>query len=324
MKQPEPILVTGGAGFIGSHLCASLLQEGNRVICLDNFNSFYDPRLKRDNIRECLPHKNFSLVEADIRDTTALSEAFELHRPGLVIHLAAMAGVRPSIDNPGLYAEVNVLGTLNLLQQCAARGIGRFIFASSSSVYGNNEKIPFSEEDSVDHPISPYAATKKAGELLCYNWHHLFGISTACLRFFTVYGPRQRPDLAIRKFARLISRGEPIPVYGDGSTARDYTYIGDILGGIRGAIDLVSRGTVFEIINLGNDRTVTLSEMIRALELASGLRAKTDPQPMQPGDVERTWADIAKARKLLGYQPQTSFAEGIRLFWEWLANSGYA
>lgn len=322
MKLPEPILVTGGAGFIGSHLCEALLREGCRVVCLDNFNSFYAPEAKRANLHACLSDPRFTLIEADIRDRDALSAAFSAQRPQAVVHLAAMAGVRPSLDDPELYAEVNVLGTLNLLQQCARSGIRNFVFASSSSVYGNNPKIPFAEDDPVDHPISPYAATKKAGELLCHTWHHLHGISIACLRFFTVYGPRQRPDLAIHKFARLLREGQPLPFYGDGSSSRDYTYIADTVSGILRALDFVTRNSCCEIINLGNDHGVALREMISALEKVSGIPARIDRQPMQPGDVLRTWADISKATKLLNYQPQTAYTQGIRAFWDWFAESG--
>lgn len=314
---PDTVLVTGGAGFIGSHLCEALLAGGYRVVCLDNFCDFYSPILKRANISGCLGKPEFELIEADILDKRALEEVFILHKPSLVIHLAAMAGVRPSLDDPELYARVNILGTLNLLEACAQHSINKFIFGSSSSVYGNNPKVPFSEEDRVDDPISPYAATKRSAELLCHTWHHLHGLSILCLRFFTVYGPRQRPDLAIRKFLELMSRGEPLPVYGDGSSSRDYTYITDTINGILGAVDYVSRHGCCETINLGNDHGVRLDEMISALEKASGLTARIEHLPMQSGDVIRTRADISRARDILGYAPATSFAEGVEKFWRW-------
>ncbi|MBW6514805.1 MAG: SDR family NAD(P)-dependent oxidoreductase [Candidatus Syntrophosphaera sp.] len=322
VSWPDPILVTGGAGFIGSHLCEALLQKGSRVICLDNFCSFYAPLIKRANISACLENPSFTLVEADITDPQALESVFATHKPALVAHLAAMAGVRPSIADPELYARVNVLGTLNLLQLCARHGVDKFIFASSSSVYGNNPQIPFSESDRVDDPISPYAATKKAGELLCHTWHHLYGISMLCLRFFTVYGPRQRPDLAIHKFLGLMARGEMIPVFGDGSSSRDYTYVADTVNGILGALDYVQNHPCYEIINLGNDRGVRLDGMIAVLEEVTGMKARQEHLPPQEGDVLRTRADISKARRLLGYDPSTSFEQGIARFWEWWRTQG--
>jgi len=310
-------LVTGGAGFIGSHLCEALLRQGNQVLCLDNFCDFYSPSVKRSNISSCLSHPSFQLVEADITQEEQLEQLFHENDIGLVIHLAAMAGVRPSIVNPELYARVNVQGTVNLLQQCANRGIGKFIFASSSSVYGNNPKVPFSESDPVDHPISPYAATKKAGELFCHTWHHLYGISMLCLRFFTVYGPRQRPDLAIHKFLSLMERGEALPVFGDGSTSRDYTFIDDIIQGVLKAVDYIQHHHCYEIINLGNDHSVSLSQMISTLEAVSGKTAIQKQQSLPEGDVLRTHADLSKAKRLLGYHPTTSFIEGVKTFWDW-------
>ncbi|MGC9361960.1 MAG: GDP-mannose 4,6-dehydratase [Candidatus Syntrophosphaera sp.] len=320
--MPDTVLVTGGAGFIGSHLCEALLAGGCKVICLDNFCDFYSPALKRENTSGCLSKPGFELVEADILDKGAMEEIFSLNKPSLVVHLAAMAGVRPSLDDPDLYTRVNVLGTLNLLQMCAQHSVDKFIFGSSSSVYGNNPKVPFSEEDRVDDPISPYAATKRSAELLCHTWHHLHGLSILCLRFFTVYGPRQRPDLAIRKFLELMSRGEPLPVYGDGSSSRDYTYITDTIAGILGAVDYISRHSCFEIINLGNDHSVRLDEMISTLEKASGLTARLKRLPMQDGDVIRTRSDISKARAMLGYSPETSFEEGVAKFWRWWQELG--
>ncbi len=311
------ILITGSAGFIGSHLCEALIEK-HRIFGLDNFCDFYDPMIKRNNIRGLQQNSNFALLEADIRDENALKEIFSKNKFDLVIHLAAMAGVRPSIENPKLYTEVNIDGTVNLLEECKKHQVGKFIFASSSSVYGNNRKVPFSENDPVDHPISPYASTKKAGELICHTYHHLEKISMVCLRFFTVYGPRQRPDLAIHKFARLIMDDKPIPVYGDGSTQRDYTYIDDIIDGILKAIDFVQEGNKYEIFNLGESRTITLSKMISTIENALGIKAKKKLLPIQPGDVKTTYADISKSRKMLGYDPQTDFEEGVAGFINWI------
>lgn len=319
--MPETILVTGGAGFIGSHLCEALLAQGHEVLCLDNFCSFYPPEIKRKNIQPCLEQPNFTLIEADITAPEALAKVFNTNHIDLVIHLAARAGVRPSIRDPLLYAQVNFLGTQNLLELCAAHRIGKFIFASSSSVYGNKSQVPFVESDPVDMPISPYAATKKAGELLCHTWHHLHRISMLCLRFFTVYGPRQRPDLAIHKFTELLARGKALPVYGDGSSSRDYTYISDIIGGILGAVEYARNHHCYEIINLGSDHGIRLDELIGTLERVSGLPARLERKEPQPGDVLRTHADISKARQLLGYAPAMDFQEGIRLFWQWWQSS---
>lgn len=316
MNEPDAILVTGGAGFIGSHLCEALLGRGYRVLCLDNFSPFYPPETKRRNISACLANPAFTLLEADITES-AWENALGEIQPQAVIHLAALAGVRSSIQDPVLCARVNIMGILNLLQFCARRKVAKFLFASSSSVYGNNPHVPFSENDPVDHPISPYAATKKAGELLCYAWHNLHGIDTLCLRFFTVYGPRQRPDLAIHKFAALLSRNEALPVFGEGSSSRDYTYIGDIIAGVLSALDYARKRQCYEIINLGNDRGVTLNAMISALAKISGITPSLDPQPMQSGDVLRTRADISKARIMLDFAPKTGFEEGMRLFWDW-------
>ena len=315
------VLVTGGAGFIGSHVSEALLQRGDRVLALDNFSPFYDPALKRRNVKAVYrahPDGAFAVCEADIRDGEALKLAFESFQPEAVVHLAACAGVRPSIERPEEYYDVNLMGTVRLMDQMAASGVTRLVFASSSSVYGNNEKVPFSEDDPVDHPISPYAATKKAGELAVHTWHHLKGLSGACLRFFTVYGPRQRPDLAITKFANLMLDGAPIPVYGDGGTRRDYTYIEDIVDGVVRALDWTAEPNRYGVFNLGESRTVSLSEMIETLEKALGVKAVIRRLPAQPGDVERTWADIAKARGVLGYAPSTPFEEGIEQFIRWL------
>ena len=317
MSSSGRILLTGAAGFIGSHLADRLLARGEEVVGLDLFDTFYDPAIKERNLERARDHADFTLVCGDIRDADLLRSLPD--DIGAVVHLAARAGVRPSIENPALYSSVNVLGTTTLLDFARERGIRPFVFASSSSVYGNNETIPFHEDDRVDHPISPYAATKKAGELLCHTATHLDGITTVCLRFFTVYGPRQRPDLAIHKFARLLTAGEEIPMFGDGSTQRDYTFIDDILDGVEGALAFARREEArFEIFNLGESRTVSLSEMIQVLGEEMGVEPRIRRLPMQPGDVLRTWADVSRARELLGYDPRTGFREGIREFVAWL------
>jgi UDP-glucuronate 4-epimerase len=310
------ILITGGAGFIGSHFVDLLLAEGDwRVTVVDDFNDFYDPSTKRENIRAHLQNEQYRLVEADIRDRDALEPAFAETNFDCIVHLAARAGVRPSLSQPMLYAETNITGTLNLLELARTQGVKQFVFGSSSSVYGINSKVPFSEFDPIFNPISPYAATKAAGELLCHTYAHLYDLCIVCLRFFTVYGARQRPDLAIHKFARLMDAGQPIPVFGDGTTRRDYTYIDDIIAGVRAAVEY--NGSSYEIINLGESRTVELRELISLLEDALGLQAEIDWQPSQPGDVPQTFADVTKARALLGYDPQTQIEEGIRRFVEW-------
>jgi UDP-glucuronate 4-epimerase len=316
LTERKEILVTGGAGFIGSHLVDRLLGEGVwRVTVLDDFNNFYSPVLKRENVRAHFQNPAYRLVEADIRDREVLKRLFDETKFQSIVHLAARAGVRPSLAEPQLYNETNITGTLNLLELARVHKIKQFVFGSSSSVYGINAKVPFSEEDPTGQPISPYAATKAAGELLCHTYTHLYGIRCVALRFFTVYGARQRPDLAIHKFARLIDEGKPIPVFGDGTTRRDYTYIDDIIAGVRAAIDYT--GSDYEAINLGESRTVELRELIELLEKELGKRATLDSQPAQPGDVPQTFADIAKARRLLGYDPQTDIEEGIRRFIEW-------
>ena len=310
------ILITGGAGFIGSHLVDRLLSEGVwRITVVDDFNDFYSPSIKRDNIREHLKRPNYKLVEADIRDKVALERAFAQTTFDGIVHLAARAGVRPSLKEPRLYVETNINGTMNLLELARKHGVKQFLFGSSSSVYGVNEKVPFAEDDPIFNPISPYAATKAAGELLCHTYSHLYDIRIVCLRFFTVYGARQRPDLAIHKFAKLISAGKPIPVFGDGSTRRDYTYIDDIIAGVRAAIDY--NRTNYEVINLGESRTVELRELVALIEKELGLRAEIDRQPPQPGDVPQTFADISKAKRLLDYNPQTQIEDGIKKFVEW-------
>ncbi|HEU4402968.1 MAG TPA: GDP-mannose 4,6-dehydratase [Candidatus Polarisedimenticolia bacterium] len=308
------ILITGGAGFIGSHLAETLLDEGREVVVLDSFDDFYDPAVKRKNLEGLVGQPGFALVEGDIRDGKLVESVFSSHPIGVVVHLAARAGVRPSIQQPLLYADVNVNGTVVLLEACRHHGIGKFIFGSSSSVYGNNSKVPFSEKDEVDRPISPYAATKRAGELICATYHELHQLNIFALRFFTVFGPRQRPEMAIHKFTRLIDRGLPVPRFGDGSTRRDYTYISDIVAGVQRAIERVQG---FEIINLGGSQTTSLKDLIVLLEGRLGKKAIIEEAPDQPGDVVATYADVAKARRLLGYEPKVPVTEGLARFVEW-------
>jgi UDP-glucuronate 4-epimerase len=311
--QQQTILITGAAGFIGSHLSERLLDEGASVIGIDNFNDFYDPQIKRRNISGCLKNDNFQLIEADIRNQAAMDKA--LKDVEIIIHLAAMAGVRSSISQPMLYCDVNINGTFGLLEAARKNNVGKFIFGSSSSVYGNNEKVPFSEDDNVDFPISPYAATKKACELICHTHHHLYGINITCLRFFTVYGPRQRPDLAIHKFSKLIEQGKPIPVFGDGSMMRDFTYIDDIIEGI---IASMSKCKGFNIYNLGESKPISVNDLIGEIEKALGKKAAREYLPPQPGDVNRTYANINKAAMELGYNPSTPIPEGLAKFTAWL------
>ena len=316
----QSFLITGGAGFIGSHLVDHLLKTGaSHITVVDDFNNFYSPEIKRANIRDHLADSRYHLVEADIRDRKALEGVFADKQFDCIVHLAARAGVRPSLDEPQLYNETNITGTLNLLELARAHNIKQFVFGSSSSVYGINAKVPFSEEDQIRQPISPYAATKGAGELLCHTYSHLYGIRCVCLRFFTVYGPRQRPDLAIHKFAKLISSGKPIPVFGDGTTRRDYTYVDDIIAGVIAAIFYDKSN--YEVINLGESRTIELRELISLLEKELDTHAIIDRQPTQPGDVPQTFADIGKARRLLGYSPQTQIEDGIHKFIEWFRES---
>ena len=331
-------IVTGAAGFIGSHLCERLLNDGWSVVGIDNFDNFYAPQIKRDNIRTCLTNSRFQIIEADIRDADKMNEIIAPPRrtaagevspeadkgTDVIVHLAAKAGVRPSIENPALYADVNINGTMTLLEAARKNRINKFVFASSSSVYGNNKKVPFSETDNVDFPISPYAATKKAGELLCHTYHHLYAIAITCLRYFTVYGPRQRPDLAIHKFARLIEQGKPIPVFGDGSMMRDFTYIDDIIDGTTAAISKVSgplrprSEASFNIYNLGESRPISVNDLIKGLEKALDKKVTIERLPLQPGDVEKTFADVSKARKDLGYNPNTEISVGLKQFVKWL------
>ena len=315
-------LVTGGAGFIGSHLIRALLNQKQKVVCLDNFNDFYAPKIKEKNIEDFLQNPQFTLVRGDIRNEVLMDHLFKLHSIDTVVHLAAMAGVRPSIENPLLYEDVNVKGFQVILEAMRKHQVTQLVAASSSSVYGNNTKVPFSETDNVDYAISPYAATKKSNEVMAHVYHSLYDVSTALLRFFTVYGPSQRPDLAIHKFAKLISHQEPIPFYGNGETKRDYTYIDDIISGIIASIQLVEAKKVYEIINLGESEPIDLNTMVTTLEKALGIKAILNRLPMQAGDVNMTYADISKAKEFLNYQPSTSFEEGIRKFVEWFKVNG--
>jgi UDP-glucuronate 4-epimerase len=308
------ILITGGAGFIGSHLAERLLDDGRRVVVLDSFDTFYDPEVKRRNVRRALEVSRYRLVEGDIRDAGALDRVLGSEEFALVVHLAARAGVRPSIEDPELYTDVNLNGTTCLLEACRRHGVRTLLFGSSSSVYGNNEKVPFSESDPVDHPVSPYAATKKAGELLCHTYHHLFGMRIACLRFFTVYGPRQRPEMAIHKFARLLSLGREIEQYGDGTSARDYTYVSDI---VRGIVRAAERCRSFHVWNLGGSRTTTLATLVQKLAKGLGVDPRVRQLPMQPGDVERTWADVSRVERELDWRPEVDLDRGLSLFLDW-------
>ncbi len=313
-------LVTGGAGFIGSHVCERLLEAGHAVWAFDDLNAFYDPQLKRRNLRDLQSlAKPFEFVQGDLTDPAALAGLLSDRRFDQIIHLAARAGVRPSLEEPALYQRVNVEGTVNLFEAARRAGIRKVILASSSSVYGVNSKVPFSESDPIFHPISPYAASKLACEALGHVYHHVYGFDVVALRFFTVYGPRQRPDLAIHKFARLMSAGKPIPVFGDGSTARDYTHISDILDGI---IACTRREFGYQVFNLGESQTVTLNRLIELLESALGKKAVLDRQPVQPGDVPLTCANISKARAELGYNPRMPIERGIPLFVRWFQSAG--
>ncbi|HEV8593088.1 MAG TPA: GDP-mannose 4,6-dehydratase [Pyrinomonadaceae bacterium] len=314
------ILVTGGAGFIGSHLVERLLGEGVwQVTVVDDFNDFYCPDTKRNNIAGHLTDPNYNLVEADICDDERMHDVFDENGFDVIVHLAARAGVRPSLTQPKLYYRTNVDGTLNLLELAREFGVKQFVFGSSSSVYGINCKLPFSEEDRIFQPISPYASTKAAGELMCHTFSHLYDIRTVCLRFFTVYGARQRPDLAIHKFSKLIWEGKPIQMFGDGTTRRDYTCIDDIIHGVRASIDYDA--SMHEVFNLGESETTELKHLIELLEMNLDMRAIIDHQPMQPGDVPITFADISKARKLLNYNPQTKIEHGIPKFVKWFISS---
>jgi len=311
---PKKYLVTGGAGFIGSHLCEALVAAGADVVIIDDFNDYYAPAIKEANVASLAGR--VEIVRGDIRDDDLVKRTFAAHRFDGVFHLAARAGVRPSIADPRLYFSTNMDGTLNLLDACRSHGVKDFIFASSSSVYGVNEKVSFAESDLIYRTISPYAATKLAGEQMCSNYAHLFGLRCMCLRFFTVYGPRQRPDLAISKFTTAILAGKPIDRYGDGSTSRDYTYVEDIVSGILAAAAYTEKSS-FEIFNLGGSATTTLSEMVALVEAATGKTAIIRVMPDQLGDVPQTYADVSKAEKLLGYRPQTAIREGVAKYLEW-------
>jgi UDP-glucuronate 4-epimerase len=307
-------LITGAAGFIGSHLVNKLINDV-KIICVDDFNDFYSPDIKRKNIENHLKHPNYKLYENDIADYKAIEKIFNENKITHVVHLAARAGVRPSLSEPLLYSKTNITGTLNLLEQSRKHNIQKFVFGSSSSVYGSRKDGPFNEEMKIDKPISPYAATKAAGEQFCYTYSHLYGLNIVCLRFFTVYGPGQRPDLAIHKFSKLIMEGKSIPVFGDGTTKRDYTYIDDIIQGVVASISY--NNSPFEIINLGESREVELSYLIDLIEKALDKKANIDRQPLQPGDVPITYANIDKAKKLLGYKPSTDIEDGISKFVDW-------
>jgi len=312
------LLVTGGAGFIGSHLVDRLLGRGDDVLCIDDFNNSYDPAIKRQNIDNHLTSRNFTLIEADIRDFDAMERVFKGHKISKVVHLAARVGVRQSVDDPLPYERTNILGTLTLLELSRRYEIEHFVFASSSSVYGAQTRVPFTEDMCIDRTVSPYAATKYAGELMCRTYHHLHGFPVTCLRFFTAYGPRQRPEMAIHKFTRLIFEGKPIPLFGDGSTRRDYTYVDDIIQGVVAAVD---RAIGFEIFNLGESSTVSLRDLIINLEMISGRKAILDLQPQQPGDIEVTYANVSKARRLLDYNPTTTIQRGLKAFIEWFEHN---
>jgi len=329
------VLVTGGAGFIGSHLVEKLIDKGYFVLCLDNFNDYYNPKLKENNISGVIENPNFKLIRGDILDVSLLDDVFSGNfnfssdsnnlkpktqnlRPDIIVHLAAIAGVRPSIVSPGIYVDVDVKGTVNLLEMAKKYNVKQFIFASSSSVYGINKKTPFSEDDPVDLQVSPYATAKRAAELYCKTYNNLYGIPITILRFFTVYGERQRPDMAIRKFVKLIMKGEPIPMFGDGSSIRDYTYIGDCIDCVLSAIEIPLD---FEIINIGSGRTVTLKNLIEVLGKVSGKEVIIKKLDEQPGDVPQTYADIGKAKRLLGYNPRFTIEEGTRRFFEWYKNA---
>ncbi len=316
----ERVLITGVAGFIGSHVAEAYLEQEASVLGVDNFDSFYHARLKERNLAEVqasAPSDRFDVVRADICDSDMMMQVFDQFRPTIVVHLAARAGVRPSIQQPVLYARVNVEGTSVLLEAARQFGNPRFLMASSSSVYGNNEKVPFAEADDVNNPISPYAATKRSCELVAHSFAHLYGLRVACLRFFTVIGPRQRPDLAVSKFLRLVAEDAAIPMFGDGSSSRDYTYVDDIVAGVLASGREIERFG-YRIWNLGGNHPTTLREMIDTIGRVAGVEPRVDQQPMQPGDVERTYADLTRSGEELGYRPTTSFEEGVSRQWDWL------
>lgn len=315
----RPVVLTGAAGFIGSHLARALLSWGATVVGIDNFDGFYSRSIKQHNVEQCAGER-FQLVEADICDAEAVRRVMSTHRPEVVFHIAALAGVRPSIEDPARYCAVNLDGLVNVLEAARDCGCSRVVFASSSSVYGNNSKTPFAEDDPVNAPISPYAATKRAGELLCHTYAHLYGLSIGALRFFTVFGPAQRPDLAISTFMRRMAAGRSVPMFGDGATSRDYTYIDDIIAGVLAAqrAVLAMDDGAFRIWNLGGSHPVRLSEMIEAIGRVLNITPKIEQLPMQPGDVQRTWADLSRSKAELGYEPTTDFTTGLQRQWDWL------
>jgi len=321
----QRILLTGGAGFIGSHLSEALLHRNAQLTIVDNLDDFYSPALKKATLEEIRNLGDYEFHAVDICDTQSMHNVIARSRPDVVIHLAARAGVRPSIEQPSLYGKVNVSGTVNLLELCREVGIKKFIFGSSSSVYGATSKAPFSEDHVEGRPISPYAATKLSAELFCYTYAHLYGFPVICLRFFTVYGPRQRPDLAIHKFTAQLEAGRPISIFGDGTSGRDYTHVSDIVAGILAALDYKFPSSVevpFEVFNLGNSHPVTLAELLQLLEMATGRKAIREHRPLQPGDVPLTWAEISKAARLLGYHPKVTLEEGLRGFVAWYRTLG--
>ncbi|MCH8823585.1 MAG: GDP-mannose 4,6-dehydratase [Planctomycetes bacterium] len=318
MRLSSRFIITGACGFIGSHLAKALIARGDYVIGIDNFDPFYDRKLKLANIAD-LDQNSFQLIDCDIRNTLEITEIFKRDPIDCVFHIAALAGVRPSIEDPARYASVNIDGLLSVLEAARSINCNRFIFASSSSVYGDNKKVPFAETDPVDEPISPYAATKRSGELICHTYSKVFGLSIACLRFFTVFGPAQRPDLAISKFMHMIDSGKTIPMFGDGSTSRDYTYIDDIIQGVLAANDFISStNNKYRIFNLGGSKPITLKQMIDKVAKVVGKPAKIEQLPMQTGDVLQTFADLTRSKADLGFDPQTSFEEGLQKQWEWV------
>lgn len=320
-NRRQKVLLTGGAGFIGSHVAEALLRRGVQLAIVDELNDFYAPQRKEENLSEVRRFGSIDFIKQDICNQRGLHAIFESFRPDAVVHLAARAGVRPSLDNPALYERVNIAGSLNLLDLCREYRVPRFIFGSSSSVYGVAERVPFTESNTELRPISPYAATKLSGEMLCFTYAYLYGLTVVCLRFFTVYGPRQRPDLAIHKFTELLETGQTLPIFGDGRSGRDYTYVEDIVAGVVASIDYVPTpgpgNSRFEIFNLGNSQPVLLEELVQLLERATGHKAVRQQLPEQPGDVPITWADISKAKRLLGYDPQTPIAKGLEQFVSW-------
>jgi len=319
-SRPQRVVLTGGAGFIGSHVSEALLRRGVQLWILDNLDEFYSPAWKKANLEDMRRVGSYEFSQVDICDIVRLRETLERARPDVVIHLAARAGVRPSIEQPHLYEQVNVAGTLNLLEMCRQLQVRKFLFGSSSSVYGATSRVPFSEDQVELRPVSVYAATKLAGEMFCYTYAHLFALPVICLRFFTVYGPRQRPDLAIHKFTALIEAGKPVPIFGDGSAGRDYTWVDDIAAGVMAAVDYEPHpvdGVPFEVFNLGNSHPVKLLEMVELLERITGKSVILERHPPQPGDVPLTWADISKACRLLGYRPATRLEEGLEQFVAW-------